>query len=425
MKRVLIVIICLVLLVGCGKKEKEEGISGMLTIDINPSIEMEIRDNNAIRINPLDSEAEEIVDRDSMESKPLGEVLEVIIAKVKEKGYAENNEMIIILGMEEKNVKVEELLKAACEKAKIKANIIVPEITEEAKHEAEGYDVTPAKAAVILEAMKVSDEIHFDDLKDKSARELVQIKDTGKYCDREYTLNSEGKCEKRVRDEDPKEGKSCPSGYQEVKDKCYKVEESDLEAYCKSGSLKRNKCITYKKVDQKAECKAGIFNSKTNKCEELTPGGEGTKKCSGDRPKISQKGTCTYPKPTINGGCSSPDQLIDGWCYNMIDGGDQYPILTCPSGQTARDGKCYIVKNSDPTYSCGEGKKDGNKCTEEVENDPDYRVTCSEGFTNYQDKVCLDYNNSRDYVVELSCEKDARLEGKRCVYYEVIDAKSK
>lgn len=137
MKRVLIVIICLMLFVGCGKKEKEEGISGMLTIDINPSIEMEIRDNNAIRINPLDSEAEEIVDRNSMESKPLGEVLDVIIAKFKEKGYAENNEMIIILGMEEKNVKVEELLKAACEKAKIKANIIVPEITEEAKHEAE------------------------------------------------------------------------------------------------------------------------------------------------------------------------------------------------------------------------------------------------------------------------------------------------
>ena len=109
----------------------------------------------------------------------------------------------------------------------------------------------------------------------------------------------------------------------------------------------------------------------------------------------------------------------------MIDGGDQYPTLTCPNGQIAKDGKCYIVKTSDPTYSCGEGKKDGNKCTVEVENDPDYRVTCSGGFTNYQDKVCLDYNNSKDYVVGLSCEKDARLEGKRCVYYEVIDAKSK
>ncbi len=454
MKRFILVIICLLLLFGCGKKKVEEGISGMITIDINPSIEMEIKDNNANRINPLDREASEIVDRDSMEGKPLKEVLEAILLKVKEQGYVKDDELVIILGLEEIEnndskdaLSVEDLLKAACEKNDIKVNIIVPTITEEARHEAEGYGVTPAKAAVILEAMKVNEEIHFDDLKDKSAKELISIKETGKYCDREYTLNGD-KCEKAIKEEDAKEGKSCPKGYEEVKDKCYKVSETSTEAYCKKGTLKRNKCITTETVaakPSKYSCSKGTAKTRyeaglTNKndgdandivCVDTSNGTHPVSPCElNDGTEWTKSGgKCYWHRAgKLPSGCPGKIE-VNGECWD-----DASKVLICKG---ARDGKQYksrdeycegSVKYTKPIvseYKCSEGTLSGSKCIVEVENNLDYKVTCGEGLTNYQDRVCLDYNNSKDYVVGLTCDKDARLEGNKCVYYEVIDAKGK
>ena len=454
MKRFMFVIFCLLLLAGCGKKT-EEGISGMITIDINPSIEMEIRDNNANRINPLDSEASEIVDRDSMEGKPLKEVLEAILLKVKEKGYVQDDELVIILGLEEMDnteskdaLSVEDMVKAACEKNDIKVNIIVPEITEEAKHEAQGYGVTPAKAQVILDAMKGNEELHFDDLKDKSAKELIQIKESGLYCDRDYTLNGD-KCERRERDEAPKEGKSCPEGYEDIKDKCYKTADSKKEPYCKDGlTLKDNKCVGTESVSAtpaKYACSKGV--AKTRYEAGLTG------KNDGDAKDIVCVDTSKATHPV------SPCELNDGtewtksggkcyWhragvlpegCPGKIRVGDSCwddasNILICKG---ARDGKQYksrseycegSVKYTSPTvseYKCTKGKLSGNKCLVDVSKEVEYKISCDDGYTNYLDRVCYNKNETVDYVTGLTCDKGGRLENDRCVFYEVIDAKEK
>ncbi|MBQ4030498.1 MAG: hypothetical protein II625_01975, partial [Bacilli bacterium] len=50
MKKILLVIICLMMLVGCGKKA-DESLSGKVTIDINPSIEIEVKDGKVEKIN--------------------------------------------------------------------------------------------------------------------------------------------------------------------------------------------------------------------------------------------------------------------------------------------------------------------------------------------------------------------------------------
>ena len=430
MKKLLLSILCVLLLVGCGKKSVSDK-PYMVTLDINPTIELEVEGMKVNRINPEGNEAWALIDRD-FEGKSLTEVFDEMFKHLKEQGYLdENDDITIIVGIEEneQNIRsdkktIEDYLRECGAKKNISLTIIQPEITEEAKKAAEEHGVTPAKAAVILETLEGNEELNFEDIKEKSARELKDMKETGLYCDLGYTLRGD-KCEKRERDEAPKEGKTCPETYEEIKGKCYKIGPSNHEPSCKEGELKEDKCVITEEVAATAKCSEGTYNSKTKKCEKLTYAGEGEKKCSGDNPKISAKGTCTYPKPTINGGCEGSDQLIDGWCYNMKDGGDQYPTVTCPSGQTVKDGKCYTSETSAATYTCSKGELNGDKCKVETTKDPVLKVTCFNGLTSYKDRACIDYKNTVDYIVGLICPGGGRLEGDRCVYYDVVDAKGK
>ncbi len=417
MKKVIIFIICLLFLAGCGKKDVYK-----FTVDINPSVEIEMKDGKANKIIALSDDGKELIEG-HIDNQILDRVFDIIVQNSKEK-YLDNNVLTVILGIENDDKNIEQSLRDACKKNKVKVNIIVPEITEEARKEAEGYGVTPAKAAFILEILKGKDDLHFDDIKDKPIKELEDMKTTGLYCDREYTLRN-GACEKVIKEEKPEEGKKCPEGYQQIKDKCYRIGPSTHEPYCSKGTeLKEGKCVGKEESLATAHCVSGTYNSSTKKCEVSTYTGEGTKKCNGDG-KISQKGTCTYGKPTIDGACLDNDQLIDGMCYNMIDGGDQYPTVICPNGQGVRDGKCYKVETSSATYTCNKGKLVGDKCVVETSKDPVLKVACEKGLTNFKDRACLDMKDTIEFTTGLICKDNARLENKMCVYYEVVDAKGK
>lgn len=427
-KIILPVVICLILLlVGCGKEKVVESKPYMATLDINPAIELEIDGDKAKRIGYLGGDAEELVSRD-FEGKSLNEVFDEVLKNAKDKGLIEQDELTVIVGIEEKSngndrKMVQDYLQEACDRNKIHVDIIIPEITEEAKHEAEGYNVTPAKAAVILEATKGKENVHFEDFTEKSAKELKEIKETGLYCERDYTLR-DGKCEKQIKEEQPIEGKTCSENYQKYKDKCYKISPSLHEPSCKKDmELIEGKCVGKEEVDATPKCDTGIYNSKTKKCEESELVGEGTKKCSGTNGKISQKGTCTYGKPVIDGACVGSDQLIDGMCYNMIDGGDQYPTVTCPSGQTVKDGNCYRVTTTKPSYTCSKGTLEGNKCITETTKEPTLKIACADGLISYEDRACLNPKDVGEFIIGYTCPSEARLENNKCVYYEVVDAK--
>ena len=89
-KMILLVIMCVCLmLVGCGKKKTDESLNGKITLDINPSIELEIKDVKVNKINPLNEEANEIISRD-FEGKSINEVFDEIIKNSVAKGYIED-----------------------------------------------------------------------------------------------------------------------------------------------------------------------------------------------------------------------------------------------------------------------------------------------------------------------------------------------
>ena len=440
---VIVLVVILAIVIGLvfvkkGKNE-EKPINQIITLDINPSIELDIQDGNCNRINPDGDEAWELINRD-FEGKPLQEVLDEIVKNAVEKGYATDGELAVIVGLEEKDDRIEAELREACKRHNVGAYVVIPEITEEARHEAQGRGVTPAKAQVILEALKGNEELHFDDFKEKSAKELIAMKDTGLYCDNGYNLNGD-KCEKIIKEEKPEEGKTCPSDYVEAKGKCYKLGTIKHEPYCKTGTLKDGKCVGTEEVAAEAKCSSGTYNSKSGKCEVSEYAGEGSKKCPSSEQKLLDNGRCASPH--MGAHFDDPDGTIDpatecccgdtwfpdssipsrGWCYSLA--GNDDPIVTCPSGQTAKDGKCYKTTTSDATYSCSKGKLSGNKCIVETSKEPTLKVACADGFTVYEDRACVDYNTTTEFITGLTCRGDARLEGERCVYYEVVDAKGK
>lgn len=375
MKKVLVLLMCIFFLVGCGRKED----TFELTIDINPSIKITYVDDVVDKVSALSKDADKIVDR-KMNGKTMDTVFDSLFKNVKDKGLVEDDSLTIILGMEESDKMVEDKIRKACENNGIHVNTITPKITDEAKEEASNYKITAAKAAYILEIIKDNDKLKFKDLIDKDSRELNEMKETEYYCDNGYTLRN-GHCEKKDKEEKPKEGKKCPEGYEEIKNKCYEIGITNHKPICPEGmSLKEGKCIGKEEVAASATCSKGTYNSSSKKCEITTFVSEGI--------------------------------------------ADEDGNVTCPPGSTLTPGKgCYSHTSINPTYTCSEGTLEGDKCVNETTKDPELKVSCGKGLSNYKNRACIDYKSTEDYITILECGKNARLEGKKCVYYDIKDAK--
>ena len=445
--KIIITVLAVITVLGIGglliygnNKKSNRSLSNIITLDINPSIEMEIKDGFVIRVKAINEDANDII-KDT-EDKFLDEALNIIIKNTKEQNIVKDDNITIILGMDNNDKKIENALKKACSDNELNSNIIVPVITEEAKSEAQARGITAAKAAYILDVVKENNNLHIEDMINKSSDELSTIKETGKYCDNGYTLVGDF-CERVLREEKPIEGKTCPDDYEDIKGKCYKTSATKKEAYCKDGlTLKNGKCVGTLKTDAIGKCDNGTYNSKTKKCEVLTLVGDASMSCKEADDLLLSNGKCASHKPGAHsygdndepfneatecccGGTfhtsPNPNNPGMGWCYNM--GGDYTAKTSCPSGQTLKDNKCYTATTSEATFTCSNGTLEGNMCVGEVSKEPSYKLACDNGLTLYKDRVCIDYNNSTDYIIGYTCEKEARLINNTCKYYEQIEAK--
>ena len=450
---VAVIIIALVLGLFVLKKnsdsKKEEKITAIITLDINPSFELDIQDNKVNRINPLNEEAWELIDR-KFEGEPLEDVLQEIVVNAREKGYMEDEHLSIILGMEKNDKRIEDKLREICDQQHIPVEIIVPEITEEAKKEAEGYGVTPAKAAYILSILKDNQELNFDDLKDKSVIELHEMKESGHWCDHDYTLRGNF-CEKVIREEKPQEGYKCPDGTYEYNGKCYEEEPSEeTDKYtCPDGTTLRDKnCInTISKaaIADKYSCNTGTAKTKAELG--LTPANAGDAKevlcvdestithpitpCeagkAGDGTEyLESGGKCYWHRaPVIDTGCPGKIQ-VGGDCWDDATGiyiclghrdGDRY---------SNRDAICPGYKYTNPvvsSYKCESGYTlNGDKCTKEESSPAMKERVCPKGFTKVDGERCINESNTVEKEKGLTCPEEARLVEERCVFYESVEA---
>ena len=198
-------------------------IVSTITLDINPSIEINLTRNEKVKsVVALNEDAKEIVNG-NLKGKSIDDTLKQITDNLIEKGYvAEENFLEIILYSEGdiSNKELETKLKETLEKKKIDSNITtIKKVSKEDEELAKKYDVSPAKISYIKSIIKDNENINIEDLSNKSVSELKETKETGKYCDKGYTLEGDW-CLKEKERISATSSEVCPHGYAEHEGKC-------------------------------------------------------------------------------------------------------------------------------------------------------------------------------------------------------------
>jgi len=172
-------------------------VASTVTIDINPSIEITLNDNDeVINITAINSDGELLIDRDiKFKGLSLDRTIEIIIAEAIKRGFiiddTEDNIILIDVSSNQAEIKerVEQYLevKITSEMAKAAKNIQVrrenrQELTDDEEQELEDtstqYQLSPAKLYLINRIIMEDNTYTVDILKSKSVRELYRIINT-------------------------------------------------------------------------------------------------------------------------------------------------------------------------------------------------------------------------------------------------------
>lgn len=454
-KKIIIPIIVSILVVLCviGFILYNNKVVSIITLDINPSMEIGLgRNNKIVTMKALNEDAKEV-----MPSVYKGKNLETVIARltlnVIDKGYTEEGQVTILVYSDNGDTnKVTNLLKENFGQQDVHTEVIVVDsITEEDKELASKYNISPAKASYINSITKESNNITFEDLIEKPVNELEETKEYGWYCDSGWILDGSS-CIKETERQAASTGLICPEGYFEEKGKCYKEvpgEETGNLICAEGRTLEGDKCIfervlqatpvkyTCSKGEQKTRGELGIQNregtdSNDLVCVDLSKATHPVSPCeANDGTEYTRaNGKCYWHRaPVINTGCPGKVQ-VNGECWDDATG-----IYICPG---YRDGRQYksrdewcenSIKMTEPTvseYKCEEGTLRDDKCIIKEEESSQRELACPSGYTKVEPDRCIDFNNVVDKVEGLVCEEEnSRLKGNTCVFYERIEAKQK
>ena len=184
-----------------------------LTLDINPSIEIELdKENNILDIIPIDEDAEKMINNTKFIGKKLKESLEVLVDKTIENKYIFNENISILLFGDNIDLRiVKDDLEHIIKDKNYRPNIIIYNnaISDNAKELAKKYKVSDARAAYVESIQKENNNLTIDKIINKSISEIKEMKDSGKYCIDDKILY-DGNCYKEKERVTVLEDNTCP-----------------------------------------------------------------------------------------------------------------------------------------------------------------------------------------------------------------------
>jgi len=451
-KKIIIPIIgLLILIIGtiCLIKYNNRVVS-TITIDINPSIEINLnKKEKVVKMKALNEDAKELVNK-KYNNKTLDETFNLLATDLIEKGYDNNIDVILYTDGNIKEKEVGKQLEFIFGQNNIHTEIIViEEVTKEDKELAKKYNISPAKASYIKTIIKENENINIDVLANKPVTELNETKRTGRYCDREYTLEGDW-CIKEIDRKPAKRGNVCPEGYNEKDGICYEevgVLEKDNYVCRSEFTLEGDKCVrnhTMEAIPSKYVCNIGTAKTRLELglsgpndgdansvvCYDASNATHPMSPCeTNDGTEYTYSGgTCYWHRaPVIAEGCPGKVQ-VNGECWD-----DASNILICVG---ARDGKRYnsrdefcedSIKYYDPVvteYKCEieNAELSGDKCLIEEIEDAQKERYCPNGYTKTEDDRCINKNNITEKVDGYYCDNDERLDKNECVVFDVVEA---
>ena len=158
------------------KNTLDNKIASSITLDINPSIKIELnKDKLVINLIALNEDAKDIVTTNYKGSK-IDTVIDSITNNLIDKGYAKEELLILVATTGKLNSEeVKELISTKLTKENISYDIIIPTITSTSSEIAKKYNITESKAAYLEEIANKYDNLNVEDIKDKSIKDIKAI----------------------------------------------------------------------------------------------------------------------------------------------------------------------------------------------------------------------------------------------------------
>ena len=438
-KKIIIpIIICLLLImlvIGFIFMNREKTIM----IDINPSFEIKVGFGDKVKeIIPVNDDARGLFDNGSLNGKNLNIALKEISKEIVDRGFAPEGEVSILVYAEGINTDtLKRDLRNAFAKREVEAEVIViKKITAEDRKLAKEYKINLSKAAYINSIKKNNKKVNVKDLINNSIEDLKFVGENELYCDEGYTLERHN-CVKEIKREDAVASKVCPGGSFEYNGNCYEESPSKrgTKDICHDDfKLIDGECVKEDTIESVPVCEQNEYDSGQDKCIELVYVEDGIEFCR-DPGRTLYDHKCLATKPTINGGCLGSDALIGGNCVNLVD--DYYlSEWKCSNGEVLSgsdgslkygDTKCYEKTYVDvKKRECPEDYKlQGTKCYLKRTEKAQKERVCEDGLTRVDDGRCINLNKIVEKIDGYKCSDDtARLDGKVCIIYETVGAKS-
>ncbi len=433
-----LIVVVLILLIALFINSKEE-VYSTITLDINPSIEININKNEElISIKALNDDAKGIVDN-SLKGKSLSEVFKSISKKLIENNYVTDGNVVMLVNSS-RNMDYEVLKETIVRSFKendISVDVItVSKVTEDDKKYAKEHNITPYKAAYINSIKEEVENVDIEYLTDKSINEIKSVKDNIKKCDEGY-FKEGNSCLKEIERIPATSGRVCPSGYLEYNGKCYEesgaIEGNNIT--CREDfTLKDDMCVKESSYLAEVDCADGHFLEEQGLCEIRIVVADAYEFCR-DPGRTLYNHKCLATKPTINGGCLNGDMLYNGKCVNTRN--DYYEAeWKCPNGEVITndkgelldsDTKCREWQKVQPVRfkDCEEGfELSGRMCKKIEKENPIRDSYCQENYTKIENGRCINLNNTKDFESGFICDREnSRVMGNECVIYEIIEAK--
>ena len=421
----------------------------IITLDINPSIEITINKNKQVKkVVPLNNDAK-IVLKESYKGKSLTNTLDSIVKELIKKEII--NEVSDVIFYTTGNIKskiIKQDIINSFNNNDIGVNIInIDTIKKEDRKIAKDYNISISKAAYINQIKKDNKNISIELLTIKPVSELIETKNNGWYCDENSILKG-SMCYKEIDRKKAIIDDICPKGYYEYNNICYLVKDSietDNLTCDDDFDLINKKCRKVETTDKEAiySCEKGelikkgdlnpVGDSDNDKyyCVDKSTGKAPVQRCLTINHTMIDGKCADGPKPTINGGCETGDYLVNGGCYTM-DNEDQW---VCPNGNIYEKSKGTFVDLCPDTftylepsvkgYKCRDDYKlKDNVCVKEEVRDAYYERTCSNGYELIDHDKCIDYSKTIQKEKGYTCkEENTELKGDTCIIYEITEAK--
>lgn len=430
--------IVVILILGLGIYLLINRAYSIITLEINPSIEIRLDKNNKVKkVVALNKDAKEI--SKEINTKDLDKTIIKLYEIIKKKYY--DGIGVDMLFHSEGNLSTDELQEHLIDNLKDNnINLIkIEKVTTEDKKLARKYNISGTKAAYLNEISKKYENIPIDQLVNSSIKELTNTLNDGYYCkDSDRFLDGEF-CLKELKRIPVSEGKICPDGYNEYNGVCYKwspyLEKDNKVCPMYFEELNDKECILKEYGYPEGECESGEnnrFDSESGKCEEWTPYADMVEICRITRETdLLMDHKCYGPKPTINGGCLGSDVIINGGC---VDLGIYYEAdWECPDGvlydqeKAARDNyKCLKKEIVEPKriYCQQKDQKliDGKCYREEIKLKQKERY-CEDNATLIDQDRCLIMSDTTDFIDGYVCdEPNSRVVNNECIIYDIVNA---